>query len=85
MDSTACGINSNGDPRTWTTPFYGVTHLGNHRDAKSWVTVYDCGTFAQLSCWYPGCGFSPLATKHATAAAAQAAGEAWLAKERVAA
>ncbi|QFZ84590.1 hypothetical protein GFK26_18350 [Variovorax paradoxus] len=62
----------------WTKPFYGVTHCGKVGHGQWWVSVTDYGSFADLECWFPGCGFSPLETQHGSAEAAKAAGETWL-------
>lgn len=61
----------------WTTPTYGVQHLGKHGDRR-WATVTDYGTFALLLQWYQGCGFDPHEERHPSAAAARAAGERWV-------
>lgn len=62
---------------TWTKPFHGVQHLGEYHD-RFWCTVCDYDTFAELSRWTPGCGFSPMNSTHLTAANARAVGEEWL-------
>lgn len=65
----------------WTRPYCGVTHLGEKAGPSSWwVTVTDRGSFAELSCWFPGCGFSPLKSTHDTVEQAKTAGEKWLKK-----
>lgn len=66
----------------WTKPFHGVQHLGDPSKGKSWVTVNDYGTFAELLCWFPGCQFGPLQSQHDSAEAARAEGEKWLAQQR---
>lgn len=66
----------------WTKPFHGVTHLGT---GKWRLTITDRGSFADLSQWYPGCGFSPLSTVHDSVADAKAIGEQWLAAQWVSA
>lgn len=63
---------------TWTKPFHGVTHLG---DKPSRVSVTDRGTWAELMCWYPGCGFSPLRSHHDSAEIAKTLGEQWLVQQ----
>lgn len=62
---------------TWTTPYYGVSHLEG-QNKRYRVTIEDRGTFADLSLWFPGCGFSPIHQQHDSAEAARAAGEEWL-------
>ncbi len=62
----------------WSKPYLGISH----KDGKSreWrATVADQGSFAELTCWFPGCGFNPIKTLHDNAAQAKAAGEQWLA------
>lgn len=66
---------------TWTTPYCGVQHLGS---GPYRVSVTDHDTFADLSCWYPGCGFNPVRSQHDTIEDARAAGEKWLASSLVA-
>lgn len=58
----------------WTKPFLGIQHLGT--DTR-WVTVTDHGSSAELTCWFPGCGFRPDVTTHTDAEKAREAGEAW--------
>lgn len=65
-------------PATWTAPFHGVQHLKNTGKASR-VSVADYSSFALLKCWFPGCGFNPIETKHNDAAAARQAGEQWIA------
>jgi hypothetical protein len=62
----------------WSKPFYGVSHK-NGKSREWWATVTDRGHLAELTCWYPGCGFKPIQSTHDNAAAAKAAGERWLA------
>lgn len=61
----------------WTTPFHGVSHL-IVAGKKSHATITDRGTFADLSRWFPGCGFGPTHTMHASADEAKAIGEQWM-------
>lgn len=58
----------------WTKPFLGIQHLGT---GNRWATVEDRGSFAELVCWFPGCGFRPDVSKHSDAVQARQAGEAW--------
>lgn len=62
----------------WTAPFHGVQHLGKFSTKAHWVTVCDYGTFAELSCWFPGCGFSPIHSTHDNAAQARREGEKYM-------
>lgn len=67
----------------WSTPIAGVSH----RDGKSrdWrATVTDYGSFAELTCWYPGCSHSPLESIHPTAQEAKEVGDAWLGEQATA-
>lgn len=66
----------------WSKPYHGVQHLGCYGPRNHWCTVEDYGTFADLSCWFPGCGFYPKHSKHSTAAEARAAGERYLAEHQ---
>lgn len=61
---------------TWTPLYCGVTHLGQLGRPR--VSVCDYGSFAELHCWYLGCGFSPIERQYPTVDAAKADGEAWL-------
>ena len=61
----------------WTKPYYGVSHM-TPEGKKSRVSVADFVSFAILTCWYPGCGFSPRESRHDTAQQAKTAGEQWL-------
>lgn len=61
----------------WTNPYYGVQHL-NEPGKKSRVSVTDYGSFAELHCWFPGCGFEPIKRHHFNAESARAEGEQWL-------
>lgn len=64
--------------KDWTKPFHGVTH----KEGKSkawWATVTDRGSFADLACNYPGCGFNPIKSTHDSVDAAKHAAEQWLA------
>lgn len=63
---------------TWTKPFHGVTHAGTYGTKTHWVTVCEYGTFSELACWFPGCGFSPKKSDHKTAEAAKRKGEKYL-------
>lgn len=63
---------------TWTPPFHGVTH-GNVQGKRSYATVSDYDTFAELSLWFYGCGLRPIKQTHDTAQQAREAAEAWLA------
>jgi hypothetical protein len=62
----------------WTTPFHGVTHLGEYGTKTHWVTVCEYESFAELARWFPGCGFSPIKSDHDNAEQAKRAGERWL-------
>ena len=64
---------------SWSAPFYGLQHLQS-AGKKSRVTVDDRGAFAELQCWFPGCGFSPILSTHGTAEEARKAGERWIAE-----
>lgn len=66
----------------WTTPFCGVQHLGAFSTQYPWATVDDRGSFATLSKWHPGCGFSPENIDFDNAAKARAAGSRWLNTQR---
>lgn len=62
----------------WTTPYRGVTHLGQFSMRGGWATVTDYGTFAQLVKWHT----APHCTEenHSTVEAAKKAGEAFVAQ-----
>lgn len=62
----------------WTNPFYGVTHCGQFGLKNKWATVEDYDSFAKLSKWFPGCGFSPIQSEHETAFLAKQEAELWL-------
>lgn len=62
---------------TWTKPYCGVSHL-TPAGKKSRVSVCDYGSFAELHCWFPGCGFSPIESQQGSAEEARVAGEQWL-------
>ncbi len=62
----------------WTKPYHGVTHAGTYGGQNHWVTACDYGSFATLTCWFPGCQFHPLHSDHKTIAAAKEAGEKYL-------
>lgn len=61
----------------WTRPFHGVSH-GQVNGKKSYATVVEHGSFVELKRWFPGCGFSPTETHHATVDEAKAVAEKWL-------
>jgi hypothetical protein len=63
-------------PTAWSAPYFGVQHRGS---GSRRVSVTDRGTFAELACWFPGCGFEPDTSVHNSAAEARAAGDAWMA------
>lgn len=44
----------------WSTPYYGIEHLGQMKCGFHRVSVAACKGFAILYKWYPGCGFNPL-------------------------
>jgi hypothetical protein len=67
-------------PVVWSRPYYGVTH-GTLEGKKSYVTVVDRKTWAELQRWFPGCGFSPTTTHHTSAEVAKQKGERWLRSE----
>lgn len=58
----------------WTKPFHGMQHLGT---GNRWATVTNYGSSAELTCWFPGCGFRPDVTTHTDADRARQAGESW--------
>lgn len=61
----------------WSVPLEGVSHKdGKGREWRATVTDY--GSFAELTCWYPGCSHSPLQSVHPTAQEAKEVGDAWL-------
>lgn len=62
----------------WSKPFHGVSHLNGSR-REVWATVTDRGSFADLLCWFPGCGFNPLRSMHDSAEEAKAHAEKWIA------
>jgi hypothetical protein len=62
---------------TWTAPYHGVSHSSTP-GKKSYATVTDHGSFADLSMWFPGCGFSPTKQQHDSVEQAKQAAEAWL-------
>lgn len=66
--------------KAWTKPFHGVQHHDGHRK-DVWTTVTDRGTWAELSCYFPGCGFRPIQSTHDSAEQARAAAESWLASQ----
>lgn len=66
----------------WTEPFHGVQHLGEYSMKQPWVTVSDHGTFAELSMWFPGCGFSPHRKTCNNAEEARRKGERWLSNQK---
>lgn len=63
--------------KTWTKPYYGVTHCGALGDRRS-ATVSDYGSFAVLSEIWHGCGFSPNQRQFDTVEEAKEAGELWI-------
>ena len=63
----------------WTKPYHGVQHSGDFGSRNYWATVCDYEGFAELHCYFPGCGFKPIQSTHDTAEQARAAGDAWLA------
>ena len=65
-------------PRPWTAPHHGVQHAGEYGLRSHWCTVADYGSFAALTLWAPGCGFSPSNRDMPSAEAAREAGEQWL-------
>lgn len=62
----------------WTEPHMCMQHLGPLPGGKHWATVCNREGWAELTCWFPGCGPDPIVSKHADAAQARAAGEAWM-------
>ena len=60
----------------WTKEYCGVQHLGKPNQGKTWFTVERHKTFADLSEWYPGCGFHPIDTTYGTVEEAKQAAEA---------
>lgn len=61
----------------WSKPYCNTTHLGRISDPR-WSTVTDFGSFAELTKWSRGCGFSPAHATYDTAEQARAAGELWV-------
>lgn len=61
----------------WSTPFYGVSHLGKPGD-KRWATVSDRGSFTETQLWFAGCGFYPHEETFESMEEARSAGEAWV-------
>lgn len=61
----------------WTTPYYGITHLGALKDRRR-ATVTDLGTCAEVAYWLKGCGFSPAESVFDDVDAAKRAGERWI-------
>ena len=59
----------------WTRSFHGVSHFGALSTVKTWLTVVDYGSFAELHIHSPGSGFSPAERRYSTVAAAKTAGE----------
>lgn len=66
----------------WSTPFHGVTHL-NGKAREWWATVTDRGEFADMSLYYPGCGFNPIKSIHESADEAKTIAEQWLSGQSV--
>lgn len=64
---------------SWSAPFHGVQHFGTGRMADRWATVMDYGSFAYVVTWTPGEGLRSPSYTMPDAAAARAAGEAWVA------
>ena len=68
---------------SWSKPLAGVSHKeGKTREWRATVTDY--GSFAELTCWYPGCSLSPLESIHPTAQEAKEVGDAWLGEQATA-
>lgn len=65
-------------PAQWSKPYYGLQHIGQFSIRTPWGTVEDCGTSAKALCWFPGCQFSPIETRHKTAAEARKHVENWM-------
>lgn len=62
----------------WTTPFYGVSHLGTFGNGSYWATIEDHETFVSLRRWFPGCGFEPHRSDYDTIQEAKRIGERWV-------
>jgi len=70
-------------PYKWSKPYCGLTHCGPAPGIGLtqgwWLTVREFGSFAELTCRAPGCGFSAtVEARHSSVDEAKAAGEAWL-------
>ena len=68
---------TNQQAAAWSAPYLGVQHLTGKTSRAS---VTDYGSFAELLRWFPGCGFSPIKSQHASASEAREAGAKWLAE-----
>lgn len=71
-------MNAQTHTQEWSRPNLGVQHL-KAPNTRRWATVTDRGSFAELSCWYPDCGFSPMESTHTDAQSAREAGERYVA------
>jgi hypothetical protein len=66
--------------KEWTKPYHGVQHLGRIADAR-WATVVAWDSYAELTCWYRGCGFVSVPLHmFDTVEEARTAGEQWVAR-----
>jgi hypothetical protein len=65
-------------PVVWTKPHYGIQHTPRNSRGE-YCTVQDNRLWAEVHCYFEGCGFNPICSHHTDAAAARAAGEQWLA------
>ena len=63
---------------TWTKPHCSTQHLETADRRHRCTVVEYSADFAELSRWYPGCGFNPIHSRHGSAAEARASGEKWL-------
>lgn len=62
---------------TWSKPFHGVQHLTGRDGFR--CTVEEYRTFALLTRWYPGCGFTrAMQSSHLDVAAARRVAEGWI-------
>lgn len=63
--------------RTWSKPFYGISHLGKLADPRRATIREEFGQFTLVH-WKFGEGFSPKESHHPTLESAQQAGEKWI-------
>lgn len=77
MEQASVTIKSQELRVTWSEPFHGVTHSSTP-SRKSYATIVDRGSFAELSLYYPGCGFRPTKAQHDNVADAKVEALLWL-------